>query len=154
MGGGENPTYSLIFSKMFLFLYVQKQRQLPNQRHPTQTTGNSPEVLRNSTCTQQKLNYLLPTDKKYQTPKFYGLPKMHKKFTQLPPLRPIVLHSDSIHSSVTRSHTTLLAQSCPDYLQNSTALSIILEDLHVPEDAILVSIDVTSLYLPSLRQNA
>ena len=102
MGGGENPTYSLIFSKMFLFLYVQKQRQLPNQRHPTQTTGNSPEVLRNSTCTQQKLNYLLPTEKKYQTPKFYALPKMHKKFTQLPPLRPIVLHSDSILAPTAR----------------------------------------------------
>ena len=99
-------------------------------------------------------NYLLPTDKKFQTPKFYGLPKIHKKFTRLPPLRPIVSHSDSILAPTARllDHTLQpLAQSYPDYLQNSTALSIILEDLHVPDDAILVSIDVTSLY-PSIPQ--
>ena len=129
-----------------------RNRQLPNQRHPTQTTGNSPEVQRNSTCTQQKTTSSQQT--KFQTPRFYGLPKIHKKFTRLPPLRPIVSHSDSILAPTARllDHTLQpLAQSYPDYLQNSTALSIILEYLHVPDDAILVSIDVTSLY-PSIPQ--
>ena len=44
-----------------------------------------------------------------------------------------------------------LAQSYPDYLHNSTDLSRLLQDLQVPDNAILVTIDVTSLY-PSIPQ--
>jgi hypothetical protein len=45
-----------------------------------------------------------------------------------------------------------LAQSYPDYLHNSTTLSCTLQDLTVPDHAILVSIDVESLY-PSIPQS-
>lgn len=44
-----------------------------------------------------------------------------------------------------------LAQSYPDYVHNSTTLSLHLQDLHVPDNAILVTIDVVNLY-PSIPQ--
>ena len=89
-----------------------------------------------------------------QTPQLYGLPKIHKQFDHLPPLRPIISHCNSMLNPTARllDHCLQpLAQSYPDYLHNSTTLSLILEDLHVPDDAFLVSIDVDSLY-PSIPQ--
>ena len=38
--------------------------------------------------------YLQPSSN-FQTPQFYGLPKVHKQFQHLPPLRPIVSHCNS-----------------------------------------------------------
>ena len=34
--------------------------------------------------------------KKHQIPQLYGLPKIHKQFNHLPPLRPIISHCDSL----------------------------------------------------------
>ena len=98
--------------------------------------------------------FLHNTPKQPQTPQFYGIPKIHKTYSHLPPLRPIVSQTNSILSPTARliDHTLQpLAQSYPDYLHNSTALSLLLQDLHIPDDAILVTIDVTSLY-PSIPQ--
>ena len=39
-----------------------------------------------------------------------------------------------------------LAQSYPDYLHNSIVLSLLLQSLSIPDDAILVTLDVNSLY--------
>ena len=102
---------------------------------------------------KQLSDYLQPKCSQ-QVPQFYGLPKIHKKFDQLPPLRPIVSHCNSTLNPTARliDHCLQpLAQSYPDYLHNSTTMSLILEDLHVPDDTILVSIDVESLY-PSIPQ--
>ena len=44
-----------------------------------------------------------------------------------------------------------VARFYPDYLHNSTELLLILQDLHVPDDVVLVTVDVTSLY-PSIPQ--
>ena len=44
-----------------------------------------------------------------------------------------------------------LARVYTDYLHNSTSLSSLLDDLHVPKDTVLVCIDVESLY-PSIPQ--
>ena len=87
-------------------------------------------------------------------PQFYGLPKVHKQFTHLPPLRPIISQSGSLLSPTAQfiDHVLQpLARSYTDYCHNSTALLHTLEDLHVPDEAILVTIDVTSLY-PSIPQ--
>lgn len=99
-------------------------------------------------------DYLQPKNNQ-QTPQMYGLPKIHKKFDHLPPLRPIVSQCSSLLNPTARliDHCLQpLAQSYPDYLHNSTTLSLILEDLHVPDESILVAIDVESLY-PSIPQN-
>ena len=88
-------------------------------------------------------------------PQFYGIPKIHKMFTTFPPMRPIVSQSSSILSPTAQfiDHTLQpLARSYPDYVHNSTALSLILQDLSVPDHAILVTVDVTSLY-PSIPQS-
>ena len=90
-----------------------------------------------------------------RTPQFYGIPKIHKKYTHLPPMRPIVSQTLSILSPTAcfLDHVLQpLAQSYTDYLHNSTALSLTLQDLHVPDNAILVTIDVTGLY-PSIPQS-
>ena len=99
--------------------------------------------------------YLTPTSKHQQIPTFYGIPKIHKKFTKLPPMRPIVAHSSSplVPSARFIDHTLQpLARSYPDYLHNSTSLILQLQDTHVPSNAILVTIDVLSLY-PSIPQS-
>ena len=107
-------------------------------------------------ATQKKLfDYLLPNPKRTQAPRFYGIPKVHKKYTHLPPLRPIVSHSNSLLSPSAHfiDHVLQpLARSYPDYLHNSTSLLHVLQHLSVPDEAILVTIDVESLY-PSIPQN-
>ena len=97
--------------------------------------------------------YLQPK-KKHQIPQLYGLPKIHKQFNHLPPLRPIISHCNSLLNPTARLLDHCLqpiAQSYLDYLHNSTTLSLILQELNVPDDAYLVSIDVVSLY-PSIPQ--
>ena len=99
--------------------------------------------------------YLTPTSKYQQIPAFYGIPKIHKKFTKLLHMRPIVAHSSSPLTPSARfiDHTLQpLARSYPDYLHNSTSLILQLQDTHVPSNAILVTIDVVSLY-PSIPQS-
>ena len=98
--------------------------------------------------------YLLPPTDKTRTPRFYGLPKIHKTYTHLPSVRPIVSQTNSLLSPTAKFIDHILqplASSYPDYLHNSIALSLILQQTHVPDDAILVTIDVTSLY-PSIPQ--
>ena len=87
-------------------------------------------------------------------PQFYGIPKIHKKFSQIPPVRPIVSQCSSALSPTARfiDHVLQpLAQSYPDYLHNSTALSLLIQNLHVPENSTLVTLDVNNLY-PSIPQ--
>ena len=97
---------------------------------------------------------LLPSEKKTQTPRFYGIPKVHKRFTILPPIRPIVSHSNSLLTPTGKFIDHVLqpiAKSYPDYLHNSTALIRLLQYTHIPDNVFLVTIDVESLY-PSIPQ--
>ena len=90
-----------------------------------------------------------------QIPQFYGIPKIHKQFSRVPPVRPIVSQCNSMLNPTAKfiDHVLQpLAQSYPDYIHNTVALSLILQDLTVPDDAILVTVDVTSLY-PSIPQS-
>ena len=103
---------------------------------------------------EQLYKYLLTNPKHTQIPQFYGIPKIHKTFTSLPPIRPIVSQTESplTHTAQLIDHVLQpLAQTYPDYLHNSTSLVIKLQDLHLPQDCILVTIDVESLY-PSIPQ--
>ena len=99
-------------------------------------------------------NFLLSEPKHSRVPQFYGIPKIHKKFAKVPPVRPIVSQCNSILTPTAKfiDHVLQpLAQSYPDYLHNSTVLSLHLQNLSVPDDAILVTLDVNSLY-PSIPQ--
>ena len=100
---------------------------------------------------KQQYNHFTPSHTHHQTPRFYGIPKIHKQFTKLPPLRPIVSHCNSLlaPSAQLLDHTLQpLAQSYPNYIQNSTALSLILKDLQVRTRQSSTSSDRRSLPLP------
>ena len=100
-------------------------------------------------------HFLRPKPVEGHVPKFYGIPKIHKKFLNLPPLRPIVAQCNSMLAPSAKfiDHVLQpLSQSYSDYLHNSTSLITLLEDLHVPDEAILVTVDVESLY-PSIPQS-
>ena len=104
---------------------------------------------------KQVHKYLIEGPQHPRIPQFYGIPKMHKKFIHLPPMHPIVSQSSSSLSPSARLiHHILqpLANSYPDYVQNATTLTLHLQNLFVPDDAILVTVDVTGLY-PSIPQS-
>ena len=70
-------------------------------------------------------SYLTPKPSHTQAPRFYGIPKIHKSFIRLPPIRPIVSHLNSLLSPSARFIDHVLqpvARSYIDYLHNSTAL--------------------------------
>ena len=103
----------------------------------------------------QLYKYLLPNIQNNQAPNLYGIPKIHKKYTRLPPMRPIVAQSCSPLAPSARfiDHVLQpLAQSYDDYLQNSTSLILRLQTMHIPDTAVLVTVDVESLY-PSIPQS-
>ena len=98
--------------------------------------------------------YLQPPKYNKETPKFYGLPKILKDCTKIPPMRPIISQSCSPLMPSARFIDHVLqpsAQSYTDYLNNSTALILRLEDMYIPDDAVLVTVDVKDLY-PSIPQ--
>lgn len=100
------------------------------------------------------LDFLLSEPDHARIPQFYGIPKIHKKFTRLPPVRPIVSQCSSPLSPTAKFIDHVLqpiAQSYPDYLHNSTSLLLLLQKLTVPDHAILVTMDVNNLY-PSIPQ--
>ena len=98
-------------------------------------------------------HHLLPNTK-HRIPKFYGLPKVHKQFDKIPPLRPVVSHSNSLLSTTAKFLDFILqpiAKSYPDYLNNSTELINILSNLSITTDVVLVTMDIVNLY-PSIPQ--
>ena len=103
-------------------------------------TSNTPTLLQQTS---------VPSPQKWRktTPHFYGILKIHKNFHHFPPLRPIVFQCSSELSPSAQLINHLLqplAQIYPDYLHNSTFLLLVLQDLNVPDDAILVTVDVES----------
>ena len=100
----------------------------------------------------RRLYQYLQPNHKCPTPNFYGLPKVHKPLDNgIPPVRPIVAHTNSLLSRLVDHVLQLVAMSYYNYLKNSTQLIEILEDLVITGDIILVTMDVTSLY-PSIPQ--
>lgn len=98
--------------------------------------------------------FLLSEPDHSRIPQFYGIPKLHKKFTKLPPVQPIVSQCNSLLTPTTKFIDHVLqpiAQSYQDYLHNSTSLVILLQNLTIPDDAILVTMDVSNIY-PSIPQ--
>jgi hypothetical protein len=99
-------------------------------------------------------NYLVCHTYNNETPTFYGIPKIHKPFNYLPHMRPIVAQSNSplLPTAKFIDHALQpLAQSYDDYIQNSTSLILRLQTMHIPSTAVLVTVDVESLY-PSIPQ--
>ena len=75
--------------------------------------------------------YLCEPTNDTRVPRFYGIPKIHKEFTKFPPLRPIVSQTLSLLSPSAKFIDYVLqpiARSYPDYLHDSSTLSVTLQD--------------------------
>ncbi len=51
--------------------------------------------------------YLQPTNR-HRTPQFYGIPKLHKHFTRVPPMHPIL----QTRSSLTQLYSLIMGRTC------------------------------------------
>ena len=89
----------------------------------------------------------LTPDNKPRTPIFYGMPKIHKTNT---PLRPIVSGFNSPTDNLAKYLTHYLqplTEILPSHIKDSKHFLQILETIDkIPNNAILVTADVTSLY--------
>ena len=89
--------------------------------------------------------YLLPS--KPQLPRFYILPKIHKPGN---PGRPIIASNNAPTERISQYedfYLKPLASGLPSYIRDTTHFLCKLRDLpSLPEDALLVSLDVVSLY--------
>ena len=84
------------------------------------------------------------------TPIFYGLPKIHKTFVKLPPLRPIVAGYQSATVKLSEYVDSFLkpaARKCSSYVRDTTHFLNRLRSLKsIPNDAFMVVMDVHGLY--------
>ena len=95
----------------------------------------------------QEAEYLAPRNSK--TPDFYGLPKVHKKFADMPPFRPIVSGCDSCCeriSNLVDYHIQPLTRLNESYVKDTTDFVKKIKDIECKENSILVSADVSALY--------
>ena len=133
----------------------QLKNKFPETLHQliTNTLINFKEPL---LALNRNLHYYLHPPNKHRTPRFYGIPKIHKPLSEkgIPLIRPIISHVNSLlsHTAQFIDHVLQpLAQSYPDYLHNSTSLIQTLEEFKIPSNTTLISMDVVSLY-PSIPQ--
>ena len=115
----------------------------------------SRELTYNIIYSKSLYHHLQPQNCIYKIPQFYGLPKIHKSFVTVPPIRPIVSQCNSLLSTTAKFLDHILqplAKSYPDYLHNSTSLINILENTTLSRNTILVSLDIVSLF-PSIPQS-
>ena len=84
------------------------------------------------------------------TPMFYGLPKIHKTFVKLPPLRPIVAGYQSATVKLSEYVDSFLkpaARKCSSFVRDTTHFLNRLRSLKgIPNDAFMVVMDVHGLY--------
>ena len=87
---------------------------------------------------------------KPRTPVFYGLPKIHKQFKNIPPLRPIVSAYNSCTTRLSEyidSYLKYQAQRCKSYIRDTKDFLNKLNMIqNLPSNAVLVTMDVSSLY--------
>ena len=91
---------------------------------------------------------LIPSHR-HCVPMFYGIPKVHRNFKKVPPMRPIITQTAaplSLSAKFIDHVLQPLAKSYPHYIPNSTSLIKLLQITFVRSDAILVIIAVTNLY--------
>ena len=106
----------------------------------------------NEIITKDEFSAMDPSDK--GPAKFYEIFKVHKSHTpgKAPPERPIISASGSITENIAlfvESHIKDLANKHPSYLQDTPdflrEVEILNDEIELPENAILLTIDVTGL---------
>ena len=82
-------------------------------------------------------------------PIFYGLPKIHKAFTNFPPLRPIVSAYNSNTARLSEYVDSFLkyqASRCSSYIRDTKHFLNIIKNIKIPKNSTLVTMDVKALY--------
>ena len=116
---------------------------IPHITHSRSVINSFGRFQTNTEHDRRLYKYLSEPTQHVRIPRFYGIPKIQKQFTTFPPLRPQTASILSPSAHFIDHILQPVAQTYPDYL------SIALQDLHVPDEATLVTVDVASLYLYS-----
>ena len=105
------------------------------------------DMLRNKEITEKVFNHLIIN--KPQFGRFYLLPKIHKRFNNVPG-RPVISNCGTVTENISEFLDFHLKQLIPfqsQILEDSRALLERLKEIgNIPENAILVSFDVVGLY--------
>ena len=114
--------------------------------HNTLISDQEDRMVLSKEISQKTADYLILETT--HTSNFYLLPKIHKNKIP-PPGRPIVSANGCPSERISQfvdHFIQPLVQKLPSYLRDSYHLINILRDLRLPENAILASLDITSLY--------
>ena len=116
----------------------------PTKKHKSKLISILKDILSKGNITGKIYNCLYPTAE--NSPKFYGLPKVHKENT---PLRPIVSSCGSINYNTSKHLAGILGPlvgHSDHHVKNRDDFVSKIKDLEVPPGQTLVSFDVTSLF--------
>ena len=126
--------------------FYRLQEENLTQIHNKLINDQVHNMLYSKEISQKTAEYLTPENPR--TPNFYLLPKIHKNKIP-PPGRPIVSANGCPSERISQfvdHFIQPLVQKLPSYLRDSTHLIDILKGLRLPNNAILASLGVTSLY--------
>ena len=122
----------------------------PNEQYTNQVSEIITCMKKNDYISQKEYQYLTEDLHEPRIPVFYGIPKLHKKFKDFPPLRPIVSGFKSCTCRLSEFIDSFLkfqAQKCNSYIRDTKHfIQKITSIKKLPESAILVTMDVASLY--------
>lgn len=122
----------------------KKLKKDPTNIYSNKLIAKLKELQELGVLTRSQYLHLYPTST--VTPKFYGLPKVHKPSC---PLRPITASRGSIMYNTARMVADILSPlvgKTPHHLENSADLVKKLSEVKVSEDESLISYDVTALF--------
>ena len=123
--------------------YKQVQNDL-TERHENLIKHTLEDLRDENLLTEKTCNHLKPKNSK--TPKFYMNPKIHKKGN---PGRPVIssvnCHTSYISEFVDQ-HLQPHVKQLKSYVQDTTDFINKTKNIHIPNNSILVTMDVSSLY--------
>ena len=115
----------------------------------------------NGWISQEEFKAMNPTD--CGPGYFYQLFKVHKSFPEgsIPPGRPIVSGRGSITENISKfvdHHTRSIVKTLPSYIEDTRDFLNMCEEVNsdggIPDDAIIVTVDVTALYTNICKEDA
>ena len=132
-------------------MHYQEQKSIPVNSNPTSNTANEVHnflnhMLENNEIDRETFNYLDPHQHKIKIPQLYFLQKIHKN----PPKgRPIISGCGSpterISGFVDYFLIPLITKQST-YLRDTAALIEKIENIKIPQNTILVTMDITAMY--------
>ena len=132
--------------------FYQKLDNDPNPDYISEVRRHADEMQNAEQISDGEYKLLTEHLEQIETPIFYGLPKIHKQFEKFPPLRPIVSQMKSATRRLSEFLDSFLkyqAQRTSSYIRDTKHFLQKITEINqnrLPENAILVTMDVSSLY--------